>query len=43
MTLHFLNDGINIKIENYVIIASFKSEAMGKLINILREESLVQM
>ena len=39
MTLHFLNDvasdavQINIKIENYVIIASLKSETMGKLIN----------
>ena len=38
MTLHFLNDGINTKIENYVMIASFKSETMGKL-NILRKES----
>ena len=39
MTLHFLNDvandavQINIKIENYVIIACLKSETMGKLIN----------
>ena len=37
MTLHFLNDVANDaeskKIENYVIIASLKSETMGKLIN----------
>ena len=38
MTLHFLNDVTNVaesttKIENYVIIASLKSETMGKLIN----------
>ena len=38
MTLHFLNDVTNDaestqKIENYVIIASLKSETMGKLIN----------
>ena len=37
MTLHFLNDVANdaesYKIENYVIIASLKSETMGKLIN----------
>ena len=33
MTLHFLNDVANTKIENYVIIASLKSETMGKLIN----------
>ena len=38
MTLHFLNDVANEaestqKIENYVIIASLKSETMGKLIN----------
>ena len=36
MTLHFLNDGANdaeSKIENYVIIASLKSESVGKLIN----------
>ena len=36
MTLHFLNDVVNdaesTKIENYVIIASLKSETMGKLI-----------
>ena len=31
MTLHFMNDIA--KIENYVIIASLKSEIMGKLIN----------
>ena len=38
MTLHFLNDVANdaestYKIENYVIIASLKSESVGKLIN----------
>ena len=37
MTLHFLNDVAYdtefTKIENYVIIASLKSETMGKLIN----------
>ena len=38
MMLHFLNDIANDaestqKIENYVIIASLKSETMGKLIN----------
>ena len=38
MMLHFLNDVANDaestqKIENYVIIASLKSETMGKLIN----------
>ena len=38
MTLHFLNDGANDaestqKSKNYVIIASLKSETMGKLIN----------
>ena len=38
MTLHFLNDVANdaestYKIENDVIIASLKSETMGKLIN----------
>ena len=38
MTLYFLNDVTNdaestTKIENYVIIASLKSETMGKLIN----------
>ena len=38
MTLHFLNDVANDaestqKIENYVIIASLKSETTGKLIN----------
>ena len=38
MTLHFLNDVANDaestqKIENYVIIASLKSETMAKLIN----------
>ena len=38
MTLHFLNDVANDaestqKIENYVIIASLKSETMGKRIN----------
>ena len=38
MTLHFLNDGANDpespqQIENYVIIASLKSETMVKLIN----------
>ena len=37
MTLHFLNDASNDvestqKIENYVIIASLKSETMGKQI-----------
>ena len=31
MTLHFLND-INTKIDYYVIIASLKSEPIGKLI-----------
>ena len=39
MTLHFLNnfandaESINTKIENYIIIASLKSETMDKLIN----------
>ena len=39
MTFYFLNDvandavQINIKIENYVIIASLESETMGKLIH----------
>ena len=33
MTLHFLNVNADPKIENYVIIASLKSETMGKLIN----------
>ena len=33
MMLHFLNDVANTKIENYIIIASLKSETMGKLIN----------
>ena len=37
MTLHFLNDVVMMlnqqKNENYVIIASLKSETMGKLIN----------
>ena len=37
ITLHFLNDVANdaesIQIENDVIIASLKSETMGKLIN----------
>ena len=38
MTLHFLNDVANDaestqKIENYVIIASLKSETIGKMIN----------
>ena len=33
MTMHFLNDVANTKIENYVIIASLKRETMGKLIN----------
>ena len=37
MTLHFLNgvanDAESTKIENYVIVASMKSETMGKLIN----------
>ena len=37
MTLHFLNDVVMTlnqqKNENYVIIASLKSETMGKLIN----------
>ena len=35
MTLHFLNvayDAISTKIENYAIIASLKSNTMGKLI-----------
>ena len=32
MMLHFLNDVINTKIENYIIIASLKSETMDKLI-----------
>ena len=39
MMLHFLNDVPNdtesTKIENYVIIASLKSETMGKLLNII--------
>ena len=39
MTLHFLNDAddvkIDAKINNYVIIAILKSEPIGKLINIL--------
>ena len=38
MTFHFLNDAANDanstqKIQNYVIVASLKSETMGKLIN----------
>ena len=33
MTLHFLNNVANDKNENYVIIASLKSETMGKLID----------
>ena len=38
ITLHFLNDVANDaqltqKFENYIIIASLKSETMGKLIN----------
>ena len=33
MSLHFLNDVANTKIENYAIIASLKSETMGKRIN----------
>ena len=38
MTLHFLNDAANDaestqKSENYIIMASLKSETMGKLIN----------
>ena len=38
MTLHFLNNVVNDvqidkKINNYVIIASLKSESLGKLIN----------
>ena len=37
ITLHILNDvaydAESTKIENYLIIASFKSETMGKLIN----------
>ena len=38
MTLHFLNDDLNVpestqKLKNYVIIASLKREAIGKLIN----------
>ena len=38
MTLHFLNDvandaQINTKVENFVNIASLKSQTMGKLIN----------
>ena len=40
MTLHFLNDVANgaesTKIENYIIIASLKSETMGKVINRIR-------
>ena len=36
MTLHFLNDvaydAVSTKIENYAIIASLKSNTMGKLI-----------
>ena len=40
MTLHSLNDVANDtestqKIENYVLIASLKSESVGKLINII--------
>ena len=40
MTLHFLNDVANDtestqNIENYAIIASLKSETMGKLINVI--------
>ena len=39
MTLHFLNyvanDAESTKNRKYVIIASFKSETMGKLINII--------
>ena len=46
MTLHFLNDVANDaestqKIENYVIIASLKSETMGKLINRIPESRLL--
>ena len=37
MTLHFLNDVANTKLENYVLIASLKSETIGKLINIIPE------
>ena len=33
MTLHFLNDVANTKIENYAIMACLNSETMGKLIN----------
>ena len=33
MTVHFLSDVVNTKIENYVIIAILKSESVGKLIN----------
>ena len=41
MTLHFLNDVANTKIENYAIIASLKSEIMGKLINRIPGECLL--
>ena len=46
MTLHFLNDVANDtestqKSENYVIIASLKSETMGKLINRLPDTRLL--
>ena len=37
MALHFLNDVANTKLENYVLIASLKSETMCKLINIIPE------
>ena len=46
MTLHFLNDVANDsestqKNEKYVIIASVKSERMGKLINIIPDSCLL--
>ena len=46
MTLHFLNDVANDaestqKSKNYVIIASLKSETMGKLINRIPGSSLL--
>ena len=44
MTMHFLNDVANgaesLKIENYFIIASLKSETMGKLINRIPSSNL---
>ena len=48
MTLHFLNDVANDtestqKSKNYVIVASLKSESMGKLINRLPDTRLTRL